>query len=121
MKSKEIKKVKESLGALKDKAVPASEIVLDYFKEQGNKTISMVNKLRRTIGEVNDQISTKTDWITQIEDYCNSENIMPNDLILFHKEYNGKIKLKSALKAEIKPNQDRSNFMSDLQKKKCGL
>lgn len=73
----------------------------------------------------------KETWAKQIEDYCSSVGILPEDLILAHKSLNKPFKSKkatNALPAEEndnlptqKPSKFNSNWNENYRKQKLGL
>lgn len=115
------KKIKDSLGDLKDKVVPATDLV---FAKSTKKSFDG-KKLDRFINDEFGQtgsVSTQTSWIKQIEDYCGSNNLLPEDLIAFHaagskSAVRGK---QSGKDEEIKQRPSMGNWRKDFIKAKTG-
>lgn len=129
---KKEKAIKKSLGNLKDKVKPASEIKVPDRKIMEFENLALrgdvVSETINATGNhfpkkyeitTPDQISTQTSWISRIADYCLANGVNPDDLVAAYIELSkNKITPEIALKS---PKADKSNFAADLRNKKCGL
>lgn len=146
------KKIENSLGDLKDKVTPASEWVYppkeEYKSKKGgfkikDKVVNASDLAFPSISKTNIEKYTYTDGeksifdaekiekriamlkvFEEIEDYCSLNNLMPVDLIAFHREHS-----KSILKRKLKPVDGKEpilkeskhlNWRENLTKKKTG-
>lgn len=97
MPSGTLAKAKKGVRGLPNKW---SEPLNKYFLESG------------TLSKQTNVDNKKNDWVKEIEDFCEKENITPQDLIIYYKN--------KAVKKESNPTPQTETFFDKLRKKKLG-
>jgi hypothetical protein len=98
---------------------------VSFARKLAKGDVTTANKIKPPIKEsIPDKVEKKVEnnWVKEVEDFCNKENITPIDLIV---SYNLKKSLKKESPVEKKELTNEptfgDSFVSSLRKRKCGL
>lgn len=112
MKKKQIEQLKEEGLVKMASDIPIPEFTSEYWIKKADTMTYILKKF------MEESDHKHISWIAQIEDYCNSNGLIPEDLINFHRELSKpKIKVKNGLKIG---NDQRADFFENFRKRKTG-